>query len=312
MHKKLHVSAKYLILLVIGCVFFLHGCGRQDSALAQETPEIKRPTIKIGLIPEQNLFEQKKRYAPLFDYLSAELGVIFESHILSRYGNIVDYFNELGLDGAFMGSFTGALAIQKLGVEPLVRPQHVNGTSTYFGLVFARKGSGLGSAESLRGKRMVFVDRATTAGYLLPLAYFKKIGISDYENWFDKFYFSGTHEDAIMDVLNGLADVGAAKNTVYENLVLKDLNHMDKLEILATSPPVPSNALLVKSTFPADFKILLRNKLLTMDQSAAGRKALAEINSTKFIETTVADYQPVLDYATSIGINLAEYDYRNQ
>ena len=312
MNKNRHVSAKNRIFLVVGCVLLLLGCGRQESALAQETPETKRPTIKIGLIPEQNLFEQKKRYAPLFDYLSAELGVVFESHILSRYGNIVDNFNELGLDGAFMGSFTGALAIQKLGVEPLVRPQHVNGTSTYFGLVFARKGSGLGSAESLRGKRMVFVDRATTAGYLLPLAYFKKIGISDYKNWFDEFYFSGTHEDAIMDVLNGLADVGAAKNTVYENLVLKDLNHMDKLEILATSPPVPSNALLVKSTFPADFKILLRNKLLTMDQSASGRKALAEINSTKFVETTVADYQPVLDYATSIGINLAEYDYRNQ
>lgn len=312
MNKNLRVSAKHLILLAVGFVFFLHGCGRQDSALAKETPGIKRPTIKIGLIPEQNLFEQKKRYAPLFDYLSAELGVVFESHMLSRYGNIIDNFNKLGLDGAFMGSFTGALAIQELGVEPLVRPQHVNGTSTYFGLVFARKGSGLGSAESLRGKRMVFVDRATTAGYLLPLAYFKKIGIADYEKWFGEFYFSGTHEDAIMDVLNGLADIGAAKNTVYENLVLKDLRHMDKLEILATSPPVPSNALLLKSTLPADFKTLLRSKLLTMDQSVTGRKVLAEIDSTKFIETTVADYQPVLDYATSIGINLAEYDYTNQ
>ena len=54
----------------------------------------------------------------------------------------------------------------------------------------------------MKGKTFAFVDKATTAGYLLPLAYFKHNGINDYNKFFKKTYFTGTHEDAIYDVLN--------------------------------------------------------------------------------------------------------------
>lgn len=299
------------ILIFCCCCIILLSCNQREQLVTEQQSETNRQTYRIGLIPEHNLFDQKKRYEPLLTYLSDEVGVAFEIVILPRYGNIIDNFNELGLDGAFFGSFTGAMAIKKLAVEPIARPQYFGGASTYYGVVFVKKGSGIRTAADMQGKRMVFVDRATTAGYLLPLAYFKTLSITDYSTWFREFYFSGTHEDAIFDVLNGLADIGAAKNTVFYRLASADKRVVEDLEILATSPHVPSNGLVLRKGFPLELKNLLREKLLSLHQASKGQNILEGLKVEKFIETTINDYQPVLDYAKSIGLDLTTYKYLN-
>jgi len=300
-------------ILLLCCALLIFGCEQQQPEPA--SPDDNRNnfhTYRIGLIPEHNIFTQKKRYEPLLAYLSRELGVELEGVILPRYGNILENFNKLQLDGAFFGSFTGAMAIKTLGVEPLARPRYVNGASSYYGLVFVRKGSNIRTAEDMRNKRLVFVDLATTAGYLLPVSYFKSLGITDYTQWFGEYYFSGTHEDAIKDVLAGAADIGAAKNTVFYRMAEANPGITQGLEILATSPRVPANGLALDKDIPQDVKQAFLEKLLTMHQKSEGREVLAGLQIDRFITTTVKDYQPVLDYAADIGIDLGDYDYINK
>ena len=222
------------------------GCRDQGEVVPIDVSAPPPRTIRVGLIPEQNMFEQKKRYQPVADYLSKKAGVKVELCVLSRYGNILDNFVSNRLDGAFFGSFTGALALRKLGVEALARPEYLDGTSTYHGLLFVRKDSGISSGNEMKGKRFAFVDKATTAGYLLPLYYFKMQGIDDYRSWFRETYFSGTHEASIYDVLEKRADVGAAKNTVFARLASRDPRISAELMILARSPDVPENGLCVR------------------------------------------------------------------
>jgi len=257
------------------------------------------------------LFSQKERYGALADYISEKSGLDVELKILSRYSNIIDNFLSDKLDGAFFGSFTGALAIKKLGVEPLARPVWLDGKSTYYGLIFVRKDSAIENVLDMKGKRFAFVDKATTAGWLLPLSYFKENSIEDYREWFSETYFAGTHEDVIYDVLNGKADIGAAKNTVFDRLARKDSKLLDELKILAGSPEVPANALAVKKELDNSLKIKLKNILLQMGQDKRSRKILAEFGAHKFIETTIKDYSPVFSYAEKTGLDLRKYDYRN-
>ena len=287
-------------------LFFLIpvGCNRQEQPASGSIPAQGSRTLKIGLVPEQDIFAQKKHYEPLLSQLGKELGVALEIKMLPRYGDIVENFHKLDLDGAFFGSFTGALAIEKLGVEPLARPRYLDGASTYYGLIFVRKGSGIHTAEDMRDKRLVLVDRATTAGYLLPLAYFKALGIADYKSWFKESYFSGNHEDAIREVLAGYADIGAAKSTVFYRLAKTDHRLLRELEILAISPHVPANGLAVRHDLADDLKEGLKQHLLTMHRKEAGRSILAEMQIEKFIETTARDYRPVLDYAADLGLDL--------
>jgi phosphonate transport system substrate-binding protein len=290
---------------------FVNSCSDQQKAPPepQATPKTQ---FYLGLIPEQDLFSQKERYKPLVAYISAKTELDVEIKILSRYGNIIDNFISGRLDAAFFGSFTGALAIRKIGVEPLARPQWLDGNSTYYGMIFTRKDSGIKDAADMKGKRFAFVDMATTAGWLLPLHYFQDIGIEDYRTWFAEAYFSGTHEDAIYDVLDGKADVGAAKNTVFYRLTKSDSRLLNELQILTTSPEVPANALAVRKDLDSSVKIKLRDILLQMDEDEQGRRILQEFGAKKFIETTEKDYEPVFTYAGNVKLDLQRYDYRNR
>jgi phosphonate transport system substrate-binding protein len=285
------------------------GCG--EPAGTAPAPEAARRTLRIGLIPEQNIFDQLRRYEPLAGYLSERLRIEIELKVLARYGNIVDNFREAELDGAFFGSFTYALAHARLGVEVLARPVNPDGQSSYHGLIFVRKDSGIRHVEQMRGRRFAFVDRATTAGYLLPLDYFYEHGIQDYRDFLGEHYFAGTHEAAYYDVLEGRADVGAAKNTVYKRLAAEDPRLQTELTPLARSPEVPENALALSSEVDPELRHRLRSELLGMASDSQGRDVLARFGALRFIETTDEDYEPVFRYAREVGLDLATYDYLN-
>lgn len=283
--------------------------GPRQAAAAEPATQ---PALVIGLIPELNIFKQKARFKLLGDYLSKRSGARVRFTVLSRYGNVIDNFRTEGMDGAFFGSFTGALAIERLGVVPLVRPVNLDGSSTYRGHIFVRRDSGIRRAEDLRGKRMAFVDRATTAGYVFPLAWLRKQGVPRAEGFFAEYYFTGSHDAAINAVLAGEADVGVAKHSVYDRVRVGNPGLDEKLLILANSPPVPSNGLCVRSDLDPELQRRLRELLLGLHQDPEGGKVLQQVGALRYIETSAEDYGPVLDMAREAGIDLKSYDYRNK
>ena len=295
------------LLPAILLVFFAASTllGSSSNAGAQEE------SITIGLLPEMNVFKQKQRFEPLAAYLSERMGIAVKLTILSRYGNIIDRIKEEEVDGAFLGSFTGALAISQLGVVPLARPVNKDGTSTYFGYIFARKNSNIKETADMKGKTLVLVERATTAGYVFPLAWFKLQGVKDINTYFSDHFFAGSHDAAIDAVLNNKADIGAAKNTIYERM--RELHpRVDKeLVILASSPRVPSNGLCVRNNLPEKHKEQLKNLLLNLHQDEKGVNVLVKFGAKYFVATSKEDYQPVINLAAEAGIDLKKYGYYN-
>ncbi len=297
-------------ILVGLCLALLVGCSEKGKTPAASKTSGR--ALVVGLIPERNIFKQIERYQPLANYLRTKTGIDIKLKVLSRYGTIIDNFRSAELDGAFFGSFTYALAHARLGLAVLARPEDANGISTYYGVIFVRKDGRIRTAAAMRGKRFAFVDKATTAGYLLPLEYFRNNGIGDYKAYFHEAYFAGTHEDAIYDVLNRKADIGAAKSTVYERLANADGRITRDLLILARSPEVPENGLAVRGDIDDSVKNALRTALIGMDKDPAGREVLEAFGSRRFSATSDSDYKPVLDYARDAGIDLVSYDYRNE
>jgi len=299
-----------IFFMVSLCLAISAGTHNTEATSPRERRQ-EEPLL-IGLIPEQNIFKQVERYEPLADYLSKKCGRRIKLKILTRYGNIVGNFVSLGMDGAFFGSFTYALAHRKLGVEVLARPEGPDGTSTYHGLIFVREDSGIRTIREMKGKRFAFVDKATTAGYLLPLAYFKSHGVKDYKAYLRETYFTGTHQDAIYDVLNKKADIGAAKNTVYKRVSKADRRITQELIILEKSPDVPENGLAVRKDLDDPLKNRLKEALLNMHDDPNGKNILRDFGARRFIETRENDYEPVYKYAREINLNLATYDYMNK
>ncbi len=306
-------SVNRLIVFISLCFALMIGC---DDSKVTMKPDLDSPkdetSLKIGLIPERNIFRQLEHYQPLANYLAKNLGNKVELKILTRYGNIIDNFVSADLDAAFFGSFTYTLAHAKLGVDVIARPEYPSGISTYHGLVFVRKDSGIKSFKDINGKVFAFVDKATTAGFIFPLALFKRNGIADYKEFLKETYFTGTHEDAIYDVLNKKADIGAAKNTIFYALAAEDKRLLDELLIIEKSLDVPENGIAVSKDLDGRIKDQLKDLLLNMHNDPEGKKILKDFGARIFIETTDNDYSNVNTLAKEIGLNLKTYDYINE
>ncbi len=282
------------------------------AAQAAEARGAPRERVVIGLIPELNLFKQKARFTLLGEYLTRKIGVPVRFTILSRYGNILETFESEHLDAAFFGSFTGALAIEKLGVIPLARPVNLDGTSTYHGYLFVRKDAGIHDVATMRGKRMAFVDRATTAGYVFPLAWLREHGVRSPQGFFGESWFTGSHDAAITAVLQRQADVGAAKHSVFDRVRKENPRVDQELLILSSSASVPSNGLCVRREMETDLREALRRALLDLHGEPEGASVLRQFGAVQFIEATAADYAPVLELARKAGIEPKSYRYRNE
>jgi phosphonate transport system substrate-binding protein len=298
--KKSLLSLSLFALLAIGCV-------------KPETPAPRHPppekTLLIGLTPEHNIFKQVRRYEPLADYLSKKTGVRVKLVVLTYRGNLIDNFRSLRLDGAFFGSFGYVLAHAKLGVVALARPEYPDGNSSYHGVLFARKDSGIRTVRQMKGKRLALVARATTAGYLFPSVFLKRAGVPNPETFFREVYYAGAHEGTIDDVLDGKADVGVSKNTTYDRFAAENPRIGRELAILGTSDDVPENALALRKAIEDSVKGKLVDALIAMHADPEGAKVLKAFGARRFIGTTDADYMPVMKYTRELGIDLAGFKF---
>lgn len=268
--------------------------------------------LKIGLIPEQNVFKQFQRYKLLGEYIEKKTNIKIKFTVLSRYGNIIDSFDEKDMDGAFWGSFTGAMAVEKLGVHLIARPVNPDGTSSYRSYIFVHRFSIIDTVDRMRNSVIAFVDKATTAGYIYPVAYFREYGVKNIDAYFKKYYFTGSHDAAIYAVLNKEAEVGCAKSTVFDLLAKNDPRVKNDLVIIAKSPEVPSEGLGLRKDISPEIKEKLKKVLLGIDRDPEGRKVLEKFSAMKFIETTEMDYLPVFDLVKKAGIDLKSYEYFNK
>jgi len=299
-YKKVCCSLLSLFILIhIFCITFAAEAMGQEEGLV------------IGLLPEINVFKQKQRFEPLAAYLSKHMGIPVNLTMLSRYGNVISRMKKEEVDGAFLGSFTGALAITQLYAVPLARPINTDGTSTYFGRIFVKKSSNINSVSDMKGKTLALVERATTGGYIFPLAWLKHQGVDDINTYFSHHFFAGSHDGAIDAVLNDKADVGAAKNTIYELMGRSDPRIDTELVVLAESPRVPSNGLFVRENLGEEYKVQLKELLLNLHQDPEGFEVLRQLGAKRFVETGREDYKPVFDMAVEAGIDLKTYDYYN-
>ncbi len=301
--------ARYYRVAVMFCLCTLlaAGCNRESPVSVQPKQKPHRQPLLIGLLPEQDIFKQIARYEPLARYLSKQIGATISLTVVPSYGQILNSFTSQHMDGVFFGSFTYILAHTKLGVEVIARPVGLNGKSTYRGLIFVRKDSKIRSISDMQGKRFAFVDRATASGYLLPLAYFKKWNVN-YKTYLKESYFAGTHEDAIYDVLDRKADIGAAKSTEFESLAAKDARIRNDLLILTESAEMPETSLAVRKDLDPSLKEALKTALLNMSTDTEGAQILKEFGAQRFIDTKDSDFKPVYDYARNIGMDLRTWN----
>lgn len=254
-----------------------------------------RDPLRIGLVPERDIFEQRRRYAFVADHLSNTLGRPVQLVTVRSYGDVLDEFRDNRIDGAFLGSLITVLAVDQLDTTLIARPQDASGSSTYRGVIFVSETSSIRTIDDLAGKSIAMVP-TTTASCLFPVSELTRRGAfnSDLK---PRTMFVGTHDDAILEVYDGRADAGAVKESRLDEF---EKTH-PRFRRLATSESVPENTLVMRKQMPVEQVEAIRKALLAMHETEAGRAVLKSFGAQRFVPSEWADYMPVYDMIEPLG-----------
>ena len=260
-------------------------------------------TFTVALVPEQNVFLQKSMYRPLAEYMSKVSGMNVKTKLLDSYEAIYKEMLEDKVDAGCFGSLSYIVMDSKIALDPIGRMSFRDTGMYYKGVIFAHKHAGVtADIRTWKGKRIALVDKHDTAGYLFPKWYLQKKGINDFEHYFRRIMYAGSHDAVVMAVMRGDADIGCANDWILNRLLSEDPSAHKSMIMLVESAPVPSNTFFVKRTLDNTLKNNLKEALLSMDKAPEGREVLSKLGAVRFVESTKAEYKPVYDMLNDLGI----------
>jgi len=289
-----------LVALVVGLIAWLGNMPpeHEKEALVVTPPAVAGTTsLHIGLVPERDIFQLRKRYQVLTGYLSKRLGRPVDVVTVNTYQAVLQDFAEQRIDAAFLGSLVAVLTADRLGARVLVKPVDEAGISTYRGVIIVRQDSPIQRVEDLAGRSIAMV-KTTYAADLFPLWEMHRTDINHGATPPRKVWV-GTHDEVISETLSGRVDAGAVKNLRLE--AFEALHPEVKIRRLATSAPVPHDAFVVRADLAETLGAQLKDVMLAMDKDPEGAKALAGFGAVRFVPCSIQEFSPIYDVVEGLG-----------
>ena len=304
---------KIILLSVIAVTFLvsLTACGNKNAVSEELTSTSDAPTntsqentqtstskndvIRFSAIGLVNADELIKGFTPFMDYLSTKTGKKFEFVYCDNYDKVIEGFENETIDFASLGPLTYVVMKddRKLPVEPLVRPLE-SGKDGYTSIIFVKKDSPIKSISELRGKRLAFGDKKSTAANLYPRYTIYKAGATE-DTWAGSQQL-GSQDNIFQGVLSGDFDVGASKSTVFAK------NNVDgKFKKIGESDKIPTFAYTIRSDMDKSIKQSIKQALLELKDPEILTKI--EKQFTGFIDAKDEEYNSVRNVLKSVPID---------
>jgi phosphate/phosphite/phosphonate ABC transporter binding protein len=257
--------------------------------------------LKFGFTPVLGQSQTRTEFEPLMAYLSSALGRGVVLYVAKDYGDLRTQMEAGSVD---IGSFSPFAYVDaaRAGRIRIIAQSLIEGSGTYRGLIIIRKDSGLGSLADLGGKRFAFVDPKSASGYVYPRAMLLEHGIRA-DTGFSQVIFAGDHNRVIAAVLDRKVEAGAIYDGAIRVAKAAGM-HTEKLAVLASTDPIPHDAIAVRVGLDAELSQRIQAALVGLSGTEAGRKLIAR--STKGLTgfAVAADdlYDPVRRTARTAGM----------
>ena len=260
-------------------------------------------TLFAGLVQAEQfkiaIMQDKKgsaaKYKPLVAYMKNK-GIDVEFVGTPSYPAAAKMFSAGKADAMFSGSGVAGSMIIKDVSYPAVRPLGKDGTSTYWALIVAPKGSPkyLGSTDYFSGKKVLFCSLASSGEF-----YFRSIGG---HNSAKKMMKAKSHGAAIDALSKGAADLAVVKNRVWNKVKDK----YPDLEVVGQDTGENPNGTLImaKSTDPGLAGKVTSILLGLMEDSSPKAKSVKDkLNIMGYIKTTEKDFSHTLAMLGKAGVD---------
>ena len=267
--------------------------------------------IRILLTPSVDAQKLSNSADSLVAYLEAKTGYHFMVTFPASYIAVVESFGSGKADIAAMNTFSYILAHQKYGVKAVLKVIRRDGETTYRGQFIAKTQSGINSIDDLRGKKVAFVDAASTSGYILPKALLEEKGIKPAEE-----VFAMRHDNVVTMVYQNQVDAGATYFSPPDKKTGEILDARARVskqypdiysvvKIIGFTESIPNDPFVFRADFPEDMKKELIQALLDFQSTPAGKETLYATYSVEGLApTTDKDYDVLRKMIATFGGDL--------
>jgi len=209
---------------LLGCSEPVQANKEETDALLALSPSGAVPdVIRIGITPSTGQ-DTGARLQPLVDYLGRSLGVRAEGVTAKDYDHLAVLVHEQQVEVGIFSPLSFVKARQKKSKKDerfeavaIATATH-NGSPTYLGYLVANRathGGRLPMLEEFRGKRIAWVNKSSTSGYLYPRAMLHERGL-DPDVFFGEQLFAKNHMDALRMVRDGEVEIAAAASSFVD------------------------------------------------------------------------------------------------
>jgi len=271
----------------------------------------KYPELTFSVVPSENASGVIERYTPFMDYLSRSLGVKVNLRIANDYAAVIEGQRAGNVHIASYGSASFARAlITGVKVDAFGIDVNADGSKGYYSVFYVKKDSPYKSIEDLKGKNLGLVDPNSTSGNNVPRLVLDKRGINP-EAYFGKVVFAGSHQNAVLALVQGTVDVAANSWTedsdsnltrMISKGMLKNADgtsmKYEDFRIIAKSDVILNGPLAYLSDLPPELKANINDaffKLRTNDKAAADKLYDGKLDREGWAPAKTEDWNPVVD-----------------
>lgn len=254
--------------------------------LAQQNHSAE-PDLILGVFPRRNVKVTQEIYKPLVDVLTKTLGrkvvlettydfaLFWQSVVKQRY-DIVHYNQYHYIKSHHDNNYQVIAKNVELGHKDIA------------GAILVRNDSGINTLEELKGKKIVFGGgKKAMMAYITPTYLLRKAGLND-GDYVERFALNPPK--AITAAYYHQAAAAGAGHYILELPVVKKVINTNEMKNLAISQKMTNLPWAIKDSMPDDLVSDIKRVLVTLYDTAEGRKVLKSARVTRFLPAVDSDF----------------------
>lgn len=219
---------------------FLAACGDSSNEAADDT-------ITFAAVPAESSQSLQSDYDNLVKLIAKETGKEVEFQNASDYAAVVEGQRAGKIDIASYGPFSYVIAHDSgVPIEAVASPTNDESKDpAYTSLAYVKDGSDIKSLKDLKGKKVCFVDPASTSGYLVPTKGLLDEGLkpdADLEP-----VMAGGHDASLLTLNDGGCDVAFAHDAMLKTLEKSNQIKPGALKSIWESEPITEDPIALNT-----------------------------------------------------------------
>jgi len=258
----------------------------------QSQPARDDPVFRFAIHPLHNPVQLARSYGPLTQWLNA--GLPAGRLLLEASRDYQAYEKKLrGREPhLLLPNPWQTLVAQKAGYHVIAT---AGDNRDFRGIFLVRRNSPIRSLDDVRGKTLGYPSPTALAAAMMPQYALHQAGVNVRKE--TRSLYVGSQESAIMNVAQGLVDVGVTWVPPWRLFQASRPELAGELRVLWETPPLINNSVMVRDDLPPDWVQSVQRRLLSLSaDNVVGRSVLEPSATSGFFPASDADYALVTDF----------------